>query len=154
MLILSRRMKSPRPTSVWSAMVVAWVTRVTVVTAGDLTLVLRGRLTPGYWSCGGCAGCNVICARPGSCSVPGVPRLRARWCSLPGQSVPLSSLLISTVSGLVSDDTGRGSESHHAVMAGVIQPTCSTCSRYLDNPERTERTQESQNPSFYNSSIP
>ena len=48
MLILSRRMKSPRPTSVWSAMVGAWVTRVTVVTAGDLTLVLRGRLTPGY----------------------------------------------------------------------------------------------------------
>ena len=41
MLILSRRMKSPRPTLVWSAMVEAWVTSVT-----------DDDLTPG-------AGCSV-----------------------------------------------------------------------------------------------
>lgn len=37
MLILSMRMKSPRPTSVWSAMLLAWVTNVTSVLSGDLT---------------------------------------------------------------------------------------------------------------------
>lgn len=43
MLILSRRMKSPRPTSVWSAMVLAWVTSVTVGHwAGDLTAGAQG----------------------------------------------------------------------------------------------------------------
>ena len=97
------------------------------------------RLVTSHWCSGGewlpgteavaGAGCNVICARPGSCSVPGVPRLRARWCSLPGQPVPLSlspskwpDCLRSGWAMTQGGDLSLITECSHG---WVIQPTCS-----------------------------